>query len=74
MPKLTADATFIASAARQSSALAQPLDCRVAALLAMTSSLRAFADSCESNPRLGCALMHGVFSREGATTRREAVE
>jgi hypothetical protein len=36
MPKLTVNATVIASAARQSSALAQPLDCRVAVLLAMT--------------------------------------
>jgi hypothetical protein len=36
MPKLTVDGTVIASAARQSSALRQPMDCRVAKLLAMT--------------------------------------
>ena len=51
----------IASEARQSSALRQPLDCRVAKLLAKTSSLRAFASSRE--PKLSFCLTR---SREGA--------
>jgi hypothetical protein len=42
----------IASKARQSTTLAQPLDCHVASLLAMTSSLRAFASLREPQPFL----------------------
>jgi hypothetical protein len=64
------NAPVIASEARQSSALAQPLDCRVATLLAMTSNLRVFAslNATNTQPRLGQAFEIG--SRGGAEARR----
>ncbi len=64
--------SVIASEARQSSTLRQPLDCRVAALLAMTKSLRAFAPSRETNTQLSCALTLEITSRRDAETRRES--
>ena len=60
----------IASEARQSSALRQALDCRVAALLAKTSSLRAFASLRKTNTQLGRALTLEIISREAEKTRR----
>jgi hypothetical protein len=67
--------TVIASEARQSSALAQPLDCRVATLLAMTSSLRVSAPPRESYSMLGCARTPGnLFTRRRGDAEGEVSE
>jgi hypothetical protein len=60
----------IASGARQSSTLGQPLDCRVAALLAMMSSLRVFASSNETNTQPRRWQTFEIGSRGGAEAQR----